>query len=108
MSTRPFFQEACFVNSIDEAARRWSRAFGAGPFFAARHHRCPEFSCRGTPQRAGVSCAFGDLGDLMIQFIEQHDETLSIDLELFPRGREGFRHFEHMPACRRAPLLPLL
>ena len=92
MSSRHFFQEAYFVNSIDAAAQRWARAFGAGPFFAARHHRCAEFSYRGTSQESDVSYAFGYLGDLMIQFIEQHDETPSIYRDMFRRGEEGFHH----------------
>jgi hypothetical protein len=110
MNTRQFFQEAYFVNSIDEAARRWAQAFGAGPFFAARHHRCPEFSYRGTPQQADVSYAFGYLGDLMIQFIEQHDETPSIYLDLFPGGREGFHHtafLVHDFAAERSRMIDL-
>ena len=96
MTARRFFQEAYFVSSIDAAASRWARAFGAGPFFAARHHQCPEFSYRGTTQQADVSYAFGYLGDLMIQFIEQHDETPSIYTEMFRRGQEGFHHTAYL------------
>ncbi len=44
----PLFQQAYFVKSIDAAAEAWARAFGAGPFFMARHHRCEEFTYRGT------------------------------------------------------------
>ncbi len=92
MSRRRFFQEAYFVNSIDAAAEKWARAFNAGPFFAVRRHQCVEFSYRGTRDQALVSYAFGYLGDLMIQFIEQHDETPSIYREMFRRGQEGFHH----------------
>ena len=38
-SARVLFQQAWFVTSIDDAARRWAEAFGAGPFFMARHHK---------------------------------------------------------------------
>lgn len=90
--SRAFFQEAYFVTSIDAAAQRWAAAFGAGPFFMVRHHRCEEFTYRGTAQEADVSYAFGYLGDLMIQFIEQHDETDSIYREMYSSGEEGFHH----------------
>lgn len=55
-----------------------------------------EFSYRGTTEQADVSYAFGYLGDLMIQFIEQHDETPSIYTEMFRRGQEGFHHTAYL------------
>ena len=36
---RPIFQYAWVVNELDAAAHRWISAFGAGPFFMARHHK---------------------------------------------------------------------
>jgi Glyoxalase/Bleomycin resistance protein/Dioxygenase superfamily len=39
-----------------------------------------------------VSYAFGYCGDMMIQFIEQHDETPSIYRDMYQRGEEGFHH----------------
>ena len=39
----PIFQYAYFVNDIDEAAHKWHRLFGAGPFFAARQR--PRSNC---------------------------------------------------------------
>lgn len=86
------FQEAYFVQSIDEAARKWARDYGAGPFFMSRRHKCDKFDYRGTDHQASVSYAFGYLGDMMIQFIEQHDETPSIYMDMFAPGEEGFHH----------------
>lgn len=93
---RAFFQQAWFVTSIDEAARKWSDAFGAGPFCMVRHHHCDEFTYRGTAQEADVSYAFGYLGDMMIQFIEQHDEKPSIYRDMFAPGEEGFHHVAYL------------
>jgi hypothetical protein len=39
-----------------------------------------------------VSYAFGYLGDLMIQFIQQHDDQPSIYREMYSAGEEGFHH----------------
>ncbi|EJU12433.1 methylmalonyl-CoA epimerase, partial [Sphingomonas sp. LH128] len=61
---RALFQQAWFVNNIDEAAQKWSDAFGAGPFCMVRHHHCDEFTYRGTTEEADVSYAFGYLGDM--------------------------------------------
>jgi hypothetical protein len=39
-----------------------------------------------------VSYAFGYLGDVMIQLIEQHDDTPSIYREMYGPDEEGFHH----------------
>lgn len=95
-NTRPLFQEAYYVRSIDEAAQKWAKAFGAGPFFMVRHHHCEEFTYRGTAVEADVSYAFGYLGDMMIQFIEQHDDKPSIYRDMFKAGEEGFHHIAYL------------
>ena len=41
---------------------------------------------RGTDHEADVSYAFGYLGDTMIQFIQQHDDTPSIYRDMFAAG----------------------
>ncbi|OYU35675.1 VOC family protein [Novosphingobium sp. PASSN1] len=92
----PLFQSAFFVTSIDAAAEKWAKAFGAGPFFMARHHRCEEFTYRGTATEADVSYAFGYLGDTMIQFIEQHDDKPSIYRDMYRSGEEGFHHIAYL------------
>lgn len=95
-AARTLFQQAYFVNSIDEAAQRWSRAFGAGPFCMVRHHHCDEFTYRGTEEEADVSYAFGYLGEQMIQFIEQHDDKSSIYRDMYANGEEGFHHIAYL------------
>ena len=44
---------------------------------------------RGTDQEADVSYAFGYLGDVMIQFIVQHDETPSIYRDMYAAARRA-------------------
>ena len=88
----PIFQQAYFVNSIDESAKKWSDLYGAGPFVFTHHHKTDKFEYRNTSDEADVSYAFGYLGDTMIQFIEQHDETPSIYRDMFEKGQEGFHH----------------
>lgn len=88
----PIFQYAYLVNDLEEAAHRWHRLYGAGPFMLTWHHKTDKFMYRGTRQEADVSYAFGYLGEHQIQFIQQHDDTPSIYRDMYKAGEEGFHH----------------
>jgi hypothetical protein len=88
----PIFQHAYVVADIEEAVVHWSEVFGAGPFVIVAHHRTDWFEYRGTPLEADVSYAFGYLGELQIQFVQQHDDTPSIYREMYDPGEEGPHH----------------
>jgi len=88
----PLFQEAYLVNDIEASIHKWAKLFNAGPFVLVPHHKTDTFTYRGTPQEADVTYAFGYLGDMMIQFIQQHDDTPSIYRDMFQAGQEGFHH----------------
>ena len=92
MPTYPFFQHAYVVTDLDAAVRRWSELFGAGPFALRWHHVAPRFAYRGTPAQADVSYAFGYLGDIQVQLIQQHDDTPSIYRDMYGPDEEGFHH----------------
>jgi len=96
MMKHALFQNAYLVNSIEDAADDWARLYGAGPFYVRRHHKTDEFMYRGTPEEADVSYAFGYLGDMMIQFIVQHDEKGSIYRDMFKPGEQGFHHIAYL------------
>ena len=87
-----FFQQAYLVNDIQRACEQWNQLYRAGPFVVAPHHKTDRFEYRGTDQEADVSYAFGYLGDMMIQFIQQHDDTPSIYRDMYAAGEEGFHH----------------
>ena len=105
MATFPLFQQAYVVNDLEHSVGEWSRLLGAGPFSIRTHHRAQRFEYRGTAQQADVSYAFGYLGDMMIQFIEQHDDTPSIYRDMYAPGAEGFHHVATLvhdyPAARQ-------
>lgn len=96
MLKQPLFQHAYYVNDVREACRKWHRLFGAGPFVVTEHHRTDTFMYRGTDIEADVSYAFGYLGDLMIQFIQQHDDQPSIYRDMYAAGEEGFHHVGYL------------
>jgi hypothetical protein len=88
----PLFQQAYLVNDLDTAILRWNELFRAGPFVRTHHHKTDRFEYRGTDHEADVSYAFGYLGEMMIQFIVQHDDTPSIYRDMYAAGEEGFHH----------------
>ena len=96
MNRYTIFQQAYFVNDLDASIEQWSRTYGAGPFVVTNHHKCDTFMYRGTNQEADVSYAFGYLGDTMIQFIVQHDETPSIYRDMYAAGQEGYHHLAYL------------
>ena len=88
----PFFQKAYVVKDLQAGVEHWNRLFNAGPFILVPHHKTDRFDYRGTQQEADVSYAFGYLGDMMIQLIEQHDDTPSIYRDMYAAGQDGFHH----------------
>jgi Glyoxalase/Bleomycin resistance protein/Dioxygenase superfamily len=92
--TRQLFQTAYLVNDLDASIER--SLYGAGPFVVAEHHRTDTFMYRGTDTEADVSYAFGYLGDMMIQFIVQHDDQPSIYRDMYAAGSEGFHHVAYL------------
>ncbi|MEY4372700.1 MAG: hypothetical protein RL219_1469 [Actinomycetota bacterium] len=96
MDRYTLFHQAYFVNDLDEAIQEWARVYGAGPFVVTNHHKCDKFMYRNTAQEADVSYAFGYLGDTMIQFIVQHDETPSIYRDMYAKGEQGYHHMAYL------------
>ena len=110
LGTYPLFQQAYLVNDLESSIAQWSRLFGAGPFVVTPHHKTDRFTYRGTDLQADVSYAFGYLGDTMIQFIQQHDDTPSIYRDMYKKGEEGFHHvgvLVHDWAAERQRLLDM-
>ena len=91
LESYPLFQHAYFVRDVRKSCEEWSKLFGAGPFVVTEHHKAEEFTYRGTDVEADVTYAFGYLGDLMIQFIQQHDDQPSIYRDMYAEGEEGFQ-----------------
>ncbi len=110
LALHPVFQHAYLVDDIGSACERWRALHGAGPFVVVPHHRADWFTYRGTPQEADVSYAFGYLGDLQIQFVQQHDDTPSIYRDMYAPGETGFHHsavLVHDYAAERQRLIDL-
>ena len=96
MTERALFQHAYLVEDLERSIHSWSDLFGAGPFIVAPHHKTDKFAFRGTATEADVSYAFGYLGDLMIQLIQQHDDQPSIYRDMYATGEAGFHHVAYL------------
>ncbi len=85
-------QIAYVVNDIEEAARRWTKTFGVGPFFVLKSPQVGNPLYRGRPGKVDFSAALAQAGDLHVELIEQHCDSPSCYRDLIPKGKEGFHH----------------
>jgi hypothetical protein len=88
----PFVQLAYFVADAEAAARRWAREFGAGPFFLMEHIPLENAIHRGTPAALDHTSAYGQLGSVMIELIQQHGEYPSVFRDMYAPGDYGLHH----------------
>ncbi|MEP2735117.1 MAG: VOC family protein [Erythrobacter sp.] len=90
----PIRQLAYFVPDIEAAARDHSVAFGSGPFFSFNHVALASSQHRGSPHEWDHSSAYGQWGDVMVEFVAQHSDGPSAIRDIYPAGsgRFGFHH----------------
>ncbi len=91
---RPVRQLAYYVPDIDAAARAHSAAFGSGPFFVLRNIQLKSTLHRAQAREWVHSSAYGQSGDVMIEFVTQHSSDPSSITDVFPAGsgRYGLHH----------------
>lgn len=87
-------QIAYFVPDIRAAASAHRAAFGSGPFLVVDHVPTPLARYRGRPGALDHGSAYGQWGDVMVEFVCQHDDGASAFHDLYPRGsgRFGLHH----------------
>ena len=88
----PVRQIAYFVPDIVTAARAHSRTFGSGPYFVAEHIPLSLCRYRGEPAELDHSSAYGQWGDVMVEFVQQNNAGPSVFLDLYPDGGQGMHH----------------
>ena len=85
-------QISYFVNDIRESAIRMSSTTGAGPFYVIENIEL-EWSERGNKACSFVhSSAYGQWGDIMIEFVQQESEGPSPFRDMYEPGEEGIHH----------------
>ena len=85
-------QAAFVVNNLREAAEKWSKTFGVGPFFLMENNKITDPKYRGMPNEVDFSTAISMAGEVQIELVEQHCENPSCYRDMFRKGQEGFHH----------------
>ena len=88
----PAVQIAYVVDDPVEAAERWARDFGAGPFFVNRHIPVTDVVHRGTPSAFDHTSAYGWWGSVMVELFCQHNADSTAVTERFAPGETGLHH----------------
>ncbi len=88
-------QLAYHVTDPAQAARDCALAHGWGPFYLIEH--IPLASClyRGRPATFDHSSAYGQAGEMMIEFITQHDDAPSAVRDVYRATERGLHHVAH-------------
>jgi len=98
------FQMSWVVRDLEEAALRWHRATGVGPFLINRHLTIDQPLHRGKPNPIDFSIAIAQAGPLQIELVEQHDDRPSCYRDTVPAGQEAMHHVAIMSADYDAAL----
>lgn len=87
-------QIAWFVPDIEQAARQHHSIFGSGPFFSFTHIPLKWSEHRGQKVSHDHSSAYGQWGDVMVEFVTQHGDDPSAFHDMFaPKSQEqGLHH----------------
>lgn len=90
----PARQIAYFVPDIRVAAHAHRATFGSGPFLVVDHVPTPTVRYRGRPGALDHGSAYGQWGEVMVEFVVQHDDGPSAFHDLYPpgSGRFGLHH----------------
>ncbi len=94
MMALPVRQMAYFVADVRAAALAHHRQFGSGPYFVADHIPLRSSLHRGMERPLDHSSAYGQWGDVMIEFVQQNNAGPSAFHDIYPEGsgRFGFHH----------------
>jgi catechol 2,3-dioxygenase-like lactoylglutathione lyase family enzyme len=90
----PIRQVAYYCADVRQAALAHHRRFGSGPFFVADHIALSSSVHRGVERAYDHSSAYGQWGDVMIEFVQQNNPAPSALRDLYPEGsgRWGLHH----------------
>lgn len=95
MPPLPVRQIAYFVPDVRAAARAHSALFGSGPYYVADNIPLTRALHRGTPRELDHSSAYGQWGEVMIEFCQQNNPGPSAFHDVYPEG-SGAQGLHHM------------
>lgn len=91
----PIRQVAYVVDDVDATMQSWNVQMGSAPFIVIRHcNPFVEMRYRGTScDRIDMSIALSMIGNVQLEFIQQHCSTPSIYREALARKQNGLHHY---------------
>jgi hypothetical protein len=89
---QPVRQVAYFVPDVVSAARRHAATFGSGPYYVAEHIPLTTCQHRGRPAQLDHTSAYGQWGEVMIEFVQQNNDGPSVFRDMYGAGESGFHH----------------
>lgn len=92
LTDRAARQIAYFVPDVVAAARAHSALFGSGPYYVAEHIPLGLCRYRGREAELDHSSAYGQWGEIMVEFVQQNNEGPSVFRDMYPDGGEGIHH----------------
>lgn len=85
-------QIAYFVPDLVKAALAHSALFGSGPYYVADHIPLSLCLYRGREAELDHSSAYGQWGEVMVEFVQQNNDGPSVFRDMYPDGGEGMHH----------------
>jgi hypothetical protein len=105
LSRHPVRQIAYFVPDAAAAAQRHIALFGSGPYYLAEHIPLEVCKYRGQPGELDHTSAYGQWGEVMVEFVQQNNPGPSVFRDMYPAGRQGMHHValivEDLPGTMR-------
>lgn len=91
----PATQLGFVVRDLEMAVSHWNNVFGVGPFVIMERGTAqppPPTYMRGRQVSVDLKLAFGFMGDVQIELIQQRNDAPSPYTEFLAAGREGLQH----------------
>jgi len=91
MPHKRYFQMGWVVDDVDRAMEQWLKTTEIGPFYVMRHLQLP-ITHRGKPSELDFSIAMGQVGGMMVELIQQHNDAGSAYRDAVPPGTDAMHH----------------
>jgi hypothetical protein len=88
----PVRQIAFAVKDVRAAALAHHQLYGSGPYFVADHIPVRKAIHRGQEVIFDHSSAYGQWGEVMVEFMCHHNDAPSPVRDMYPTGGDGFHH----------------
>ncbi|MCL1805829.1 MAG: VOC family protein [Clostridiales bacterium] len=87
------FQLGYVVPDVDAAMKFYAEQLGVGPFSCSRGFRAPDGWYRGKTDMPELTLAQAYTGHVVVELIQQHDDTPSVYKEFIDRCGYGLHHY---------------